>query len=162
MGTIGFFVVGKNVGFFFSECWQISPGLFCFSFARCAFHYYYFFIFCFKEQSGIQGKALPTAVTQACLAVWNRKMHFPRVTFHLKFKLLEFQEGVGAWVGYMSVYKHKPCQPRAVSIFCIVPIPIFQLLPQQDFFFDFVMFHFPLHPSPTSFKCSLLSFLLFS
>lgn len=61
----------------------------------------------------------------------------------------------------MSMYKHKPCQPRAVSIFCIVPIPIFQLLPQQDFFFDFVMLHFPLHPSPISFKCSLISpFLL--
>lgn len=65
-------------------------------------------------------------------------MHFPRVTFRLKFKLLEFQEGVGAWVGYMSMYKHKHSQPQTDSIFfCIVPIPIFQLLPQQDPFSDF-------------------------
>lgn len=121
-----------------------------------------FFIFCFKEQSGIQGKALPTAVTQACLAVWNWKMHFPRVTFRLKFKLLEFQEGVGAWVGYTSMYKHKHCQSQTVSIFLHSSHSHLSAPVSARFFFYFLMFHFPLHPSPIywflSCKCSLLPF----
>lgn len=144
--------------FFSSECWQISPSLFCFSFALSAFHYYNFFYILFQRTVWNSGKSITYCCDTGLLALWNRKMHFPRVTFCLKFKLLEFQEGVGAWVGYTSMSNTNTANLRMLVLFCIVPIPIFQLLPQQDFFFDFLMFRFPLHPPP-SIGFSLLSVL---
>lgn len=152
--------------FFSSECWQISPGLFCFSFALSAFHYYNFFYILFQRTVWNSGKSITYCCDTGLLALWNRKMHFPRVTFCLKFKLLEFQEGVGAWVGYTSMYKHKHCQPQDVSTFLHSSHSHLSAPASARFFLWFFNVSLSFAPSPIywflSFKCSLLSFLLFS